>query len=67
MEVNTHNHVTLALLKVHLLLERGAQSVQGVATRNDLGVGEESNYCFMLVSTLLVDSRSRSDAVTYAI
>ena len=62
---NTHHHVTLALLKVHLLLKRGAQGVQGVTTRDDLGVGEESHCCFMLVSHLLPDLRSRS-AVTYA-
>lgn len=43
----TYNEVTLALLEAHLLNEKRAESVQGVAVGGNLGVGEDTN-CFKL-------------------
>lgn len=38
-----HDHVALAGLVLHLLLESGAQGVEGIATGSDLLVGEETD------------------------
>lgn len=39
----TYDKVTLALLVLHLLLESGAEGVEGVSAGGDVGIGEDAD------------------------